>query len=146
MGHGQNVLIIQFLKWQKNTGEYLYQRKEPLLEVIQFGREGWKGLKNITKEDRHNSLRGLTFALDTVKKGKLGLLILDEINLAVHLNLLSLEEVKNLLSLCRITNTNVIMTGRHASKDLIEMSDIANEIKCIKSPKNGFICEEGIQW
>ena len=56
VGHGRKVVIIQFLKWWKNTGEYKIRHKlEPFYEIYLFGRDGWIGLDNLGKEDKKNS-------------------------------------------------------------------------------------------
>jgi len=146
LGHGQKVVILQFLKWQKDTGEMLF--KHPNYSIYQFGREGWHGFKNITDEDRLCILRGL-LALTTIMHMPYSpdLLILDEINLAAHLKLINEDSVlRDLRRWMRLyPNMNIVMTGRHATKTLINKADFVNEIVEIKAPKN-FVCEKGIQW
>lgn len=170
LAHGKNVLFIQFLKYYKKTGEYIFSeiwqemrdgfKKEGFdeyidsigkLEFIQFGRDGWIGLKNIVPEDRDNCLRAKAYALDSIDLGKVDLLVLDEINLVAYLKLLTIKEIKDLIDYCRGKNVTVFMTGRCPDRELLEklldMVDIGNEIRCIKSPKDGtLINEEGIQW
>ena len=80
----------------------------------------------------------MDFALETVKNKKPQLLILDEINLALHLKLLALDDVLNCLN--RISNiskeTDVVLTGRYAPAELIEKVDFVNEIIDVKHPEN----------
>jgi ATP:corrinoid adenosyltransferase len=53
VGHGHKVVIIQFLKWWKNTGEYkILHKLEAFYEIYLFNREGWIGLDNLNEEDR----------------------------------------------------------------------------------------------
>ena len=87
VGHEHKVVIIQFLKWWKNTGEYKIREKlQPYYQIYQFGRYGWKGLDNLGEEDRRLTKEGLEFAKKVVKEKKTHLLILDEINLAERPN------------------------------------------------------------
>jgi cob(I)alamin adenosyltransferase len=154
MGQDKTVLIIQFLKWNKDTGEYKFQWKGSSswlsnhLEVHQFGREGWHGFDNITTEDHIKANEGLLFAHDLLNgfKGEkhFDLLVLDEINLAIYLKLISIEMFK-LFLMSIPQDLNIVMTGRNATPELIELADVVNEIVEVKAPKT-FICEKGIQY
>jgi cob(I)alamin adenosyltransferase len=137
VGHKRKVIIIQFLKWWKQTGEYkIAEMLKPYYEIYQFGRRGWIGFKNLTEEDKELCRKALNFTLEAVKEKKPDLLILDEINLAVYLNLISVKDVINLLN--QILNiskeTDVVLTGRFAPKELIEKVDFVNEIFDVKHP------------
>ncbi len=136
IGHGYKVVIIQFLKWWKKTGEYKVRDKlAPNYEIYQFGRKGWIGLKNLGEEDRKLTKKGLEFAKRIVWEKKPHLLVLDEINLAVHCELLSTHEVIEFLKeLPR--ETHVVLTGRHAPNELIEFADFVNEVKEVKYPQD----------
>jgi len=53
VGHGHKVVIIQFMKWWKKTGEYKIKKKlYPHYEIYQFGRKGWIGLKKLEEKDK----------------------------------------------------------------------------------------------
>src|SRR3989338_8986615 len=83
IGHDHKVVIIQFLKWWKQTGEYKVQKKlEPFYEIYQFGRKGWIGLDNLTSEDIDLVKKAMDFTSKIVEEKKPNLLILDELNLA----------------------------------------------------------------
>ena len=97
LGHDKKTLMIQFLKWNRGTGEYLFQKKVKGVEVKQFGRNGWHGYKKVNGEDRRNCLKAMKYTKVKLSENKIDLLILDEINLAVHLGLLKFEEVNELL-------------------------------------------------
>jgi cob(I)alamin adenosyltransferase len=157
MGHDKNVLMIQFLKWEKKTGEYLFSQFWQNIvanndsngitgnfEVYQFGREGWHGFNNLTTEDCIKAKEGLLFAHDLLNEKHYDLLILDEINLAVYLKLITIKELELFLD-CIPKDLNIVMTGRHAPKELMNIADVVNEIKEIKTPIT-FINEEGIQY
>lgn len=145
VGHGHKVVIIQFLKWWKKTGEYKIRKKlEPYYEIYLFGRKGWQGFKNLDERDKKLAEKGLMFAKKILKEKKPDLLVLDEINLAVHLNLLDVNEVIELLDNIP-KKTDVILTGRYAPKKLIDRADFVNEIVDIKHPKK-IPTKKGIQY
>lgn len=144
-GHGLKVVIIQFMKWWKDIGEYKVKDKlAPYYEIYQFGREGWIGLENLTEEDRQLAKKGLEFARKIVREKKPHLLVLDEINLAVYCKLLDVKEVLKFLDELP-KETHVVLTGRFACKELIERADIVNEIVEIKAPEE-FPTVKGIQY
>ena len=147
IGHKHRVVVIQFLKWWKHTGEYKIQSMlKPYYEVHQFGRKGWIGLKNLTDEDKKLARKALKFAVDISKKKKPNLLILDEINLALYCKLLTLKEVFQAINKLP-AKTVVVFTGRYASKELIKKADFVNEIRDVKHPfKAGIKAQKGIQY
>lgn len=145
IGHNQKVVIIQFLKWWKNTGEYkIRKRLYPYYDIYQFGRKEWIGLKNLNEEDKRLAERGLKFAEKIMKEKKPDLLVLDEINLALSCNLLDNKEVLGILKKVP-KKTTVILTGRNAPKELIKIADFVNEIKDVKHPSK-IPSTKGIQY
>jgi cob(I)alamin adenosyltransferase len=145
VGHKHRVVVIQFLKWWKNTGEY--KAKDilaPYYEIYQFGRKGWIGLSNLGDEDAKLAHKALEFAKKIVKEKKPHLLVLDEINLALYCGLLETREVISLLdSLPR--GIDVVLTGRFAPKELVDRADFVNEVKEVKYPRE-IVTTKGIQY
>jgi cob(I)alamin adenosyltransferase len=134
IGHKKKVVIIQFLKWWKNTGEYKIRKKlYPYYEIYQFGRRGWIGLKNLNEKDKQLAEKALKFA-EKVAKDKPDLLVLDEINLAVYCKLLNVKVVLKFLEKIP-KRTTIVLTGRNAPKELTKRADFVNEIKDVKHPK-----------
>jgi len=159
VGHNKKVVIIQFLKWRKDIGEYLIQEKlKPFYEIYQFGRKAWLGKKTKTEEfggerykvenvrssDKELAERALEFAVQVLKEKKPNLLVLDEINLAAQWKLLDVKDILKLLDGIP-EETTVVMTGRLAPKELIERADFVNMVQEIKMPKR-FRLTEGIQY
>jgi cob(I)alamin adenosyltransferase len=145
IGHRHKVVVIQFLKWWKNIGEYKIQKTlEPYYEIYQFGSRGWIGLSNLDDKDAELAQRALRFAEKVVKEKKPALLVLDEINLALYCQLLDLGQVVKLLD--RIPKgTDVVLTGRLAPKELMDRADFVNEVREIKSPRET-VTTKGIQY
>jgi len=162
IGHKHKVVIIQFLKWWKKTGEYKVRKMlKPYYEIYQFGRPGWFKLKdgdkkvykfggkkfvvrNLEDVDKLFAKKGLEFAKKVLKEKKPHLLVLDEINLALHWKLLDVKEVLELLDNIP-KRTDVVLTGRNAPKELIERADFVNIIIDKKYPKH-IPAKKGIQY
>ena len=145
VGHKRKVVIIQFLKWWKNTGEYKIRKMlAPYYEIYQFGRKGWHGLGNLGEEDKKLAHEALKFAEKILKEKKPHLLVLDEINLALHCKLLDVKEVLEFLDKIP-KKTDVVLTGRFAPKELIERAEFVNEVVKVKAPKK-MVTTKGIQY
>jgi cob(I)alamin adenosyltransferase len=158
VGHRRKAVIIQFLKWRKDTGEYLIEdRLKPFYEIYQFGREAWLGMEESDKvyanekfrieglklADRKLAKKALDFALEILEQ-RPHLLVLDEIALVVHWGLLPVKEVLDFLDKIP-TETTTVLTGRLAPKELIERADFVNVVTEIKMPAR-FEIVEGIQY
>jgi len=159
IGHERKVVIIQFLKWRKDIGEYKIQDKlKPYYEIYQFGRTAWLGEKEgtflfdgqefkverVKDVDKESAKKALEFAKKVLQEKKPYLLVLDEINLALHWKLLEIKEVLELLDSLP-EETTVVLTGRYAPKELIERADFVNVIEEVKVPKE-FKLTKGIQY
>lgn len=159
LGHGKKVVIIQFFKWRKDIGEYLIKDKlGPHYEIYQFGRPVWLGKTEKTEEfagekfkvesfkdaDKELANKALEFAKQLLKEKKPHLLVLDEINLALHWKLLELEDVLELLDNLP-EDTTVVLTGRYAPEELMKRADFVNVIQEVKAPKD-FKLTAGIQY
>ena len=161
VGHGRRVVIIQFMKYWTDIGEYkVMERLKPFYEIHQFGTPGWIGpaeeggeirsggmtleVRGANESDRVQARKGLEFARKTLTEDEPDLLILDEICLAVHFGILYNEDVLNLLDKIP-AKTDVVITGRYATREIIDRADFVNEIVEKKSPKK-FVMTKGIQY
>jgi cob(I)alamin adenosyltransferase len=145
IGHKRKVIIIQFLKWWKNTGEYKIRKMlAPYYEIYQFGRRGWHGLDNLGVEDKKLARKALKFADKIVREKKPHLLVLDEINLALYCKLLDVKEVLEFLDKIP-KGTDVVLTGRFAPRELIERAEFVNEVVDVKHP-DVMVTTRGIQY
>jgi len=145
VGHGQKVVFIQFMKWWKKTGEYKIRTKlRPYYEIYQFGRKGWIGLDNLNEKDRAMARKGFDFAKAVVVEKKPSVIILDELNLALHCKLLDAKEVVDFLQNLP-DGTDAVITGRYAPKELVDAADFVNEVKDVKHPKK-LVARAGIQY
>ena len=124
VGHGKKVAIVQFMK----SGEYgEIKARVNGMEIYQFGRKEF--VFEATEEDKKLAKMAIEKAEELLEK-KPFILILDEINVALHFKLISLESVLKLLE--KRGETHIVLTGRKAPKKLIEMADVVTEMKKIK--------------
>ncbi|MEM4576553.1 MAG: cob(I)yrinic acid a,c-diamide adenosyltransferase [Candidatus Nezhaarchaeales archaeon] len=146
VGHGYKVVIIQFMKGRKDVGEYkVKDRLQPEYEIYQFGREEFVDLNNPQPIDFELAKRALEFAEEVLKK-KPRVLVLDEVNLAAAIGLVKVEEVLRLLKQVP-EETVVVLTGRSAPKELIEIADLVTEMREIKHPHRlGVEARKGIEY
>ena len=142
IAHGKRVVIIQFMKGRKDTGEYLIKDVLPNYEIYQFGRTEFVDLSNPDDEDKRLAKEAINFAKEKLKE-KPFLLILDEINIACHINLIPIEDVIDLIK-SKPEETNLILTGRYADEKIIELADIVTEMKEVK--RSSIDAVEGIEF
>lgn len=145
LGHRHKVVMIQFMKGRKNIGEYLIkERLSPEFEIYQFGRKGFVNLEKPERIDMELAKKGLEFSKKILKR-KPNLLILDEINIAIAVGLLDLNEVLALLEEIP-KETVVVLTGRYAPNGLMEKADYVVEINDLKRPVKEIAPREGIEY
>jgi len=162
-GHGFKVRIIQFLKGSTYSGELLSMQKLGI-EIYQFGRtcphaavirsgfmecqscnQCWINLKDITELDILKIKMAWQLAQDTVRD-KYQLLILDEILNAVKKDLVSLKDLSAWLQDLP-DDIEVVLTGRDAPADLINIADLVTEVRKIKHPfDKGIKSRRGIEY
>lgn len=144
LGHGHKVVVIQFMKGRKYVGEYKIMKKlTPKYEIYQFGRPEWVDVLHPGKKDKELAAKGLQFAY-TAAQQKPDLLVLDEINYAVALGLLSEQDVIRFLDSVS-PPTVVYMTGRFATLGLINRADFVTEIVTLKMPQK-IILKKGVDY
>ena len=142
-GAGLKVLILQFIKGQRRSGE-LKALDALGIEVRQLG------LGFLTKENfdaqKKSALSAIELARREIFSGAWDLIILDEINYAVKFGLLGAEEILELIKI-RPPQLHLVFTGRDALPELIDASDLVTEMKLIKHPfQKGVAAQSGIEF
>ncbi|MFW9976731.1 MAG: cob(I)yrinic acid a,c-diamide adenosyltransferase [Candidatus Thorarchaeota archaeon] len=139
-GHGFEVLVISFMKaklaWRGdgegvNYGEFRTIEAIPNFSIIPMGRESWVDKENPDPIDIQMAQDALKLAQDALRDHKCDVLILDEINVAVEWNLISLDQQLALISL-KPSDVELIMTGRYARDEVIQVADLVTEMREIK--------------
>ncbi len=141
MGRGKKVLMIQFIKgpWRSGEDEFSEKFKIPSdhfqLHKMGLGFVGILGDK-LPREDHEKAARdAFEFFKAEVAANRWHLYILDEINVALSLNLLKLEDI--LPTLKSFPEEKIlVMTGRGAPQEFLDIADLATEMKEIKHPYN----------
>ena len=145
-GHGFRTYIAQFLKGQP-TGEVEAAKKlAPLIRIEQFGREGFITVKEgPDDEDISRARAGLARALEAMLSGEYRIVVLDEINTAVHFKIVPETDVLDFLDR-RPAAVEVVLTGRYAPASFIDRADLVTEMTEIKHYfDRGVKAREGIE-
>jgi cob(I)alamin adenosyltransferase len=131
LGRGLKVFMLQFLKGE-DTGELHAGRLFGDNFIIQqTGLKGFIHRGKIDPADVHRAKEAMKVAQDILSRGDYDLVILDEIIVALYFELISLPEVIHLLQ-ARHPQVEVVLTGRYAPPELIEIADLVTEMKNIK--------------
>ena len=145
VGTGKKILLIQFLK-DGSSSELKAIRKIKNFEVKVFGKKGFISKNNLTKKDFNLAQQGFNFAQKAIESKKYDLIILDEINLVVNFGLIKTEDLIKLIKKTS-SKTELILTGRYASKKLIRLADLVTEMKETKHYfKKAFKARKGIEF
>lgn len=145
-GRGFRVFVIQFIKGGFDYGELYIIKQLPNLELKAFGQG--KFVTQIPPSEKDIALAKEAYALAkrVVESGEYDVVILDEVNVALHLELLSLEEVLNLVK-TKPKNVELVLTGRNAPKEIIEIADLVTEMREVKHPyTKGVKPRKGIEY
>ena len=149
VGYGKKIGMIQFIKGSWHYGEMdSSKRLEPEFEMIAVGK-GFVGILDdkSTKEEHENvANEALKICNEKINSGKYDIMILDEINYAVNLNLIKIEDVLSLIK-SKPENVDLILTGNYAKPELIEIADLVTEMREIKHPfQRGIKAKKGIDF
>ena len=149
VGYGKKIAMIQFIKGSWHYGEMdSSKRLEPEFEMIAVGK-GFVGILDdkSTKEEHENvANEALKISKEKMISGDYDIIILDEVNYAVNLNLVKIEEILSLIK-SKPDNIDVILTGNYAKRELIEIADLVTEMKEIKHPfQKGIKAKKGIDF
>ena len=133
LGHGYRVAIVQFIKgaWEPAEKAVL-GRWEDQLEFHAMG-EGFTWETQDKARDTEKAIAAWEKSLEYIKNPDYRLVLLDEINIALKLGYLKVEDVVAGLKQ-KPENSHVILTGRGALPEIIEQADLVTEMKLIKHP------------
>ena len=138
-GHNKKVLFISFCKGNKKGyfGELeffwneLRRKCKDYIQVMHFGVYKIISKKNITIKDLSEANKALNFVEYHIKNEHYEIIIMDEIFNAINLGLIDLDYFIKVISK-KNEETILVLTGRDAPQQIIDLSDVVSEIKCIK--------------
>ena len=149
VGYNHKVCMVQFVKGSWHYGELdSAKRLAPEFEMITAGK-GFVGILD-DKSPREEHVKAandtLVISREKIMSGKFDVVILDEINYAIQLELLKLDDVIDLIK-SKPAELDLVLTGNHAAKEVIELADLVTEMKEIKHPfKSGLKAKKGIDF
>ena len=149
VGYNHKVCMVQFVKGSWHYGELdSAKRLAPEFEMITAGK-GFVGILD-DKSPREDHVKAANDTLEISKEkimsGKFDVVILDEINYALQLKLLNLDDVIDLIK-SKPAELDLVLTGNHAADEVIELADLVTEMKEIKHPfKSGKKAKKGIDF
>lgn len=148
VGWGRRVLFIQFMKGPGNVyGERIAAEKcLPLLEIEQHGRDEFVDLSNPDPVDIKLAQKALQRAKEALGSGEYGMIVLDEVNVAVHAGLLPLQEVLAFID-SKPADVDLVLTGRYARQEVVDRADMVSDVREVKHHyRKGVRAQEGIEY
>ncbi len=133
IGRGLRVYVIQFIKGGFDYGELHIMNKLPNFELKAFGRGKFITETPPKDEDVKLAKEAFELAQNVVGSDEYDVVILDEINVALNLKLVDVDEVVDLVR-NKPERVELVLTGRNAPPEVIEVADLVTEMKEIKHP------------
>ena len=146
IGHGMRVGIVQFIKGVWDTGERHVLQRFPELVTCRAMGEGFTW----DTQDRARDIAAARAAWDAAKAmiadPGYRLVLLDELNIVLRYDYLPIEQVVETLK-AKPRDLHVIVTGRNAKPELLEIADLVTEMTLVKHPfRGGVKAQAGIEF
>ena len=149
VGYDHKVCMLQFIKGSWHYGEMDSSKKlEPNFELIAIGK-GFVGIldDNSSREEHEKyAEEALKICRKKIFSEKYNVVILDEVNYAINLGLIDIEEIKKIIKE-KPSDLDLVLTGNYAKEEIIKLADLVTEMKEIKHPfKSGIKAKKGIDF
>jgi cob(I)alamin adenosyltransferase len=133
LGHDWKVHITFFLKGDYPYGERSLLAKLPNVTVSSFGEESFVDPKHPKPAEKEQAELALKTARQAMLSGQYDMVVLDEVVVAAAFKLVGLEDVIRLIK-DKPPQVELILTGRKADPQLVELADLVTEMVKIKHP------------
>jgi cob(I)alamin adenosyltransferase len=144
VGAGLRVLIIQFMKLGRFSEHKALERFSDLIDVKQFG-TGFVRSGKPSASAAKKAQQGLAAVMAAFGASKYDLIIMDEINVAIHCGLLSAADLLTLIDE-RPADIELVLTGRYVDKKVIAKADLVTEMREVRHYYNkGVKARKGIE-
>ena len=144
IGQGMKVIVIQFVKGDRTCGEHLFAAKYHPFDIVQLNIGD--SFTQTLDELRPVTEQTLAFAEEAMIGGSYDMVILDEIFVAVSKELITTEQVMNLMGK-KPQRLELILTGRGASEEITQQADLVTEMVAVKHPlARGITARRGIEY
>jgi cob(I)alamin adenosyltransferase len=146
VGHGLKSGVIQFVKGAWGTGERTVLEKFPELVTIKAMGEGFTWDTQDRERDIAHARAGWEEAKKMIADSEIHMVLLDELNIVLRYDYLPWDEVKEVLA-SRPMDKHIVITGRNAKEELIEMADLVTEMEQVKHPfRSGVKAQKGVEF
>ena len=149
IGYDHKVCMLQFIKGSWHYGEMDSSKKlEPNFELIAVGK-GFVGIldDNSPREEHEKyAAEAVRICREKIFSEKYDVIILDEVNYAINLGLIDVQEIIKIIKE-KPSNLDLVLTGRDVKEEIVELADLVTEMKEIKHPfKSGIKAKKGIDF
>ena len=146
LGHGMKVGIVQFVKGVWETGERDVLNKFPDLVTIKAMGEGFTWDTQDRVRDVKAAETAWAAAKEMIADEAYQLVILDELNIVLRYDYIPLADVVETLK-AKPKDLHVVVTGRNAKDELIDIADLVTEMTMVKHPfRSGVKAQRGIEF
>jgi cob(I)alamin adenosyltransferase len=148
VAHGFPCAVVQFIKGAWDTGErrLLTGHFSDLCQFHAMG-EGFTWETQDRERDIATARAGWEKAKQLILDPTLRMVVLDEINIALRYDYLDISEVVEFLKTSKPPMTHVVLTGRNAKVELIEIADLVTEMTLVKHPfRSGIKAQPGVEF
>jgi len=148
-GYNKKICMIQFIKGSWHYGEMDSSKKlAPEFEMITAGK-GFVGIiddKSPKEDHKKIAKEAIRISNGKIQSGNYDIVILDEINYAVNLDLISIDDVLKLIK-SKPRGMDLVLTGNYARNEVIDIADLVTEMREIKHPfQKGIKAKKGIDF
>ena len=146
VGHGMKVGIVQFVKGVWATGERDVLDKFPDQVVIKAMGDGFTWETQDRVRDIKAAESAWSMACEMIADNSYNMVVLDELNIVLRYDYIAISSVIETLK-AKPDNLHIIITGRNAKEELIEVADLVTEMTLIKHPfRSGVKAQAGIEF
>ncbi|MFV1877888.1 cob(I)yrinic acid a,c-diamide adenosyltransferase [Nioella sp.] len=148
IAHEMPCAVVQFIKGAWDTGErrILEGNFSDLCQFHAMG-EGFTWETQDKSRDIAMAAKGWEKAKELIRDPEIKMVLLDEINIALRYDYLDIAEVVRFLSEEKPPMTHVVLTGRNAKEELIEIADLVTEMTLVKHPfRSGIKGQKGVEF
>lgn len=145
LGHGQKVAVVQFIKGRSDTGEEAFFRAQPNVQW-HVGGEGFTWDTQDDARDAKAAQAAWAIACDHLRNPDIDLVVLDEFTYTLNYKWLDVDAVVDAIE-SRPAMQHLIITGRAAAKELVEIADTVTDMTLVKHAYNeGVKAMPGLEW
>ena len=148
IAHSMPCAVVQFIKGGMDTGERNLI-KDRFSDLCRFHTMGEGFTWETQDRERDVELAGAAWekAKELILDDSLRLVLLDEINIAIRYGYLDIDEICRFLEESKPNDTHVILTGRNAHANLVEVADLVTDMTQVKHPfRSGIKAQPGIEF